>query len=88
MKQLVLEYLKDCNYDLTSGDSKGINISLEDDELLIKGSKLDLIELADYVVNVAISDVQNDHIHLDDLTLIGNNSSIKSLIIEKKDNKN
>lgn len=56
-----------------------------DDELLIKGNKSDLLELSDYIKKVALSDNNQDHIHLDDLTIINNNSNIKNLIIEKDD---
>ena len=56
-----------------------------DDELLIKGNKSDLLELSDYIKKVALSDNNQDHIHLDDLTIINNNSDIKNLIIEKDD---
>lgn len=56
-----------------------------DDELLIKGNKLDLLELSDYIKKVALSDNNQDHIHLDNLTIVNNNSNIKNLIIEKDD---
>ena len=63
----------------------GINIKLEDNELLIKGSKEDLLELAEYINKVATSNNKNDHIHLDELTIIDENSVIKNVIIEKED---
>ena len=71
---------------MSSGDNmnSGLNIVLENDELLISGSKEDLTELIDYINKIALSDKDIDHIHLDDITLINENSSIKSLIIEKK----
>lgn len=62
----------------------GINIKLEDNELLIKGNKEDLLELAEYINKVATSNENIDHIHLDELTLIDKNSVIKNLIIEKE----
>ena len=60
-----------------------MNIILDDNELLIKGDKDTLIEFANYILSVANSKEDIDHIHLDELTLIDDNSSIKSLIIEK-----
>ena len=33
----------------------GISIRLDDDDLVIKGSKMDLIELSEYIKNVALS---------------------------------
>ena len=75
--------VKESNIDL-SNNSLGLKISLDNNELLIKGSKLDLIELADYINSVALSEKEKDHLHIDDLTLIDSNSSIKNLIIEKE----
>jgi hypothetical protein len=62
----------------------GINISLNDSELIIKGNKEDLLELIDYISRIANSKNEKDHIHLDENSLIDNNSSIKELIIEKE----
>ena len=83
-KNIIINYLKDNNIDISNSNSNGINISLLDKELLIKGSKLELIELANYILNIALSNNDRDHIHLDDLTLIDKDSNIKSLIIEKE----
>ena len=83
MNKTVWNYLKDNNYDLSSSTSDGINISASDNEVLIKGSKVDLVELADYIINIAVSDNDIDHIHIDNLTLINKNSTINNLIIEK-----
>ena len=61
-----------------------MKISYESDELLLKGDKQELLELSNYVKEVALKDGDN-HIHIDDLTLIDKDSSIKNLIIEKKE---
>ena len=63
----------------------GINITTSDNEVVIKGNKEDLLELANYITDIANSDSDNDHIHLDDLTIFDKNSNIKELIIEKQD---
>jgi hypothetical protein len=63
----------------------GLKLLIEDDELLIKGSKEDLLELTNYIKEVASSNLENDHIHLDELTLINDNSNIKNLTIEKEE---
>lgn len=64
----------------------GIKINLYNDEIVIKGNKEDLMELANYIKMVATSNNNNkDHLHLDEMTLLDSNSSIKSLIIEKDD---
>lgn len=81
---IILRYLKEKDFDLSSSDLPGITISLDNNELVIKGSKLDLIDLANYIVNLALSNNNRDHIHIDDLTLIDKDSKINSLIIEKE----
>ncbi len=63
----------------------GIKINLYNDEIVIKGNKKDLMELANYIKMVATSNNNKDHLHLDEMTLLDSNSSIKSLIIEKDD---
>ena len=65
--------------------NNGITITLSDNEVLIKGNKEELLELAEYITNVANSENSNDHIHLDDLTIMDSNSQISELIIEKED---
>lgn len=82
-KNIIIKYLKENNYNIKPENSKGIIINNNKKEILIKGSKLDLIELADYIISVALSKKENDHIHIDNLTLINENSEIKELIIEK-----
>ncbi len=84
MKRIVLNYLKEKGYDLKSMESDGLILKSKNEEITITGSKRDLIELADYIVNIAISDNKKDHLHLDELTLINNKSIIKSMIIEKE----
>ena len=62
----------------------GLMISYNNNELVLKGDKLDLIELSNYVRDVALKE-ENNHMHIDELTLIDKKSTIKNLIIEKKD---
>lgn len=64
--------------------SNGLKISFENDELLIKGKKEDLKELSDYILDIVSSKEENNHIHLDDLTIIDDESNIKNIIIEKE----
>ena len=84
MNKMIMDYIKDRKCDLSSSESDGIEISNNDNEIVIKGSKLDLIDLAEYILDVALSDKDIDHIHLDELSLIDDNSDIKNLIIEKQ----
>ena len=81
---MIQEYLKNNNNDLTSSKPDGIKIILNDEELLIKGSKLDLIELADYILDIALSKQEKNHLHLDTLSLLNKDSNVKELIIEKE----
>ena len=63
----------------------GLEFSLNDNkELIIKGTREDFIELSDLLVSLAISKNNNNHFHIDELTLIDDNSSIKEIIVENK----
>ena len=63
----------------------GLEISLNDNkELIIKGTREDFIELSDLLVSLAISKNNDNHFHIDELTLIDENSSIKEIIVENK----
>ena len=64
--------------------NNGLIINENNNEVLIKGKKEDLEELANYILKVANSNQKNDHLHLDELTIISDNSDIKNLIIEKE----
>ena len=58
----------------------GLEISLNDNkELIIKGTREDFIELSDLLVSLAISKNNDNHFHIDELTLIDDNSSIKEI---------
>ena len=81
-KNIIMNYLKEKNYNINT-DSRGITITNDNNEIVITGNQLDLIELADYIVSVALSENKNDHLHLDDLTLVSKDSKIENLIIEK-----
>ena len=61
----------------------GLKISNNNEEILISGTKDDLKELIEYINMIINSKNETDHIHIDELTLISNNSNIKNLIIEK-----
>lgn len=81
-RKLISNYLKDNNYSF-SDNSNGINISLDNNELLIKGSGSDLVDFADYILDVALSN-SKDHLHLDELTVVNKNSNINNIIIERE----
>ena len=83
IKNIISDYLKEENIVLDNKSSVGLNINYDNNEVVIKGTAIDLIELADLLVSCALSDVNGNHIHIDDLTLIDSNSDVSSLIIEK-----
>ena len=82
-KNIIEKYIKEKNI-IIDNKSDGLEVNYISNELNIKGSQSDLLELADYILSLALSDNNEDHIHLDDLTLISDDSDIKEIIIEKK----
>ena len=72
----------DDNYLFDSEEKNGLLINVDSNNLIIKGKSRDLVELADILVSLSKSK-DNNHIHLDNLTLVNNNSLIKEIIIEK-----
>ena len=84
----VSKYLKDTgDYPLKSGqNNSGLSISAKNGQLTITGSPCDLIDIADLLVSLALSgENSGQHWHLDELTLISENSPIGELIIERND---
>ena len=84
----VSKYLKDTGiYPLTSShNDDGLTISAVKGQLIIAGSPCDLIDIADLLVSLALSgENSGQHWHLDELTLISENSPIGELVIERND---
>ena len=67
-----------------SNQNDGIQIGIDQNEIIIKGSSKDLVELADILVSVAASKEKREHIHLTIDTVVKNDSEIKNIIIEKE----
>ena len=80
IKYNITKYFEDNNL-FDNNLSNGLTITSDKNILLIKGSSKDLVELADIIVNIAKE--KETHIHIDNLTIINNNSKYKELIIEK-----
>ena len=80
---MLYDFLKEKGYEIDN-KCNGININYDNNDLVNKDNKDDLIELANYIINVAISNNVKDHLHLDDLTIINEESNIKNMIIEKE----
>ena len=65
MEELVLELLKKKNL-IHEEDSVATNeVFINGNEVVIKGNKLGLILLADYLVQTAIGEKAKNHVHLD-----------------------
>ena len=62
-----------------------IEINYIGNEIIIKGNQLNLIKFENYVVDLALSKNNEDHINIYDLTLTKTDLKIDNLIIEKKD---
>ena len=77
----ITRYFDDNNL-FDSNEKDGLMISYDFNSLIIKGNSRDLVELADILISLSKSK-DNNHIHLDDLTLINKDSLIKDIIIEK-----
>lgn len=83
-QNILFDYLREKDIKIDKNNFSGISIESYNDEMVIKGKQLDLLELANYIIAIALSNNNRDHIHLDDLTLLSKDSNIKELIIEKE----
>ena len=83
---LVTEYLEQKGLCPTAADEEGITLSLDgQNRLLLSGSPLDLIALADLLVSLALSgENQGQHWHVDELTALDKSSPILELILLRK----
>ena len=60
-------------------------VSNNNNTITITGDSIDLEELNRLITMLLESKNKIDHIHIDDLTLLSEDSEVKELIIEKKD---
>ena len=66
MKELVFELLMEKEMIDIEADSTAKNqISISDSEVIISGNRRGLILLADYFVQIALSNTPHKHVHLD-----------------------
>ena len=76
--------LKEKKIEVQSQSEYGINCKIgENGELQIIGDSESLIDLADILTSLALEE-KNDHVHLDNMTLLQDNSNISEVIIEKR----
>ncbi len=60
-------------------------VSNNNNTITITGDSIDLEELNRLITMLLESKNKIDHIHIDDLTILSEDSEVKELIIEKKD---
>jgi hypothetical protein len=65
MEELVFDFLKEKNMIRDEEVIAYNEVNIDGSEVIIKGNKLGLIQLADYLVQIAISNMDKTHIHLD-----------------------
>lgn len=79
----ITEYFEKNNL-FDSDEAEGITIKNDDNLLTIEGKSRDLVELADLLANLAKDNSKGAHIHIDNSTLLNEESDVKEIIIEKK----
>ena len=86
MKKIVYKYLTENNIiSNTAGDYATNSIKIcNDKEIILSGNRLGLIELADYIVNIALSDVEEYHIHLDETNFF-DSTNLELVILKQKE---
>ena len=82
--KFVSNTLKEKKIEVNSQSDYGLCCKIgENGELQIIGDSVSLIDLADLLTSLALEE-KNDHVHLDHMTLLQDNSNISELIIEKR----
>ena len=73
MEQLIFEHLKDRGIIASIEKDYGqISLKISDKGIAITGNRLELIMLADYILNAALADFDGWHIHLDNKNFFDN----------------
>jgi len=83
MEQIIFNYLEEKGeIESIKNDCGEISLKISDNDIVIAGNRLELIMLADYILNVALADFDGWHIHLDESSFF--DKADKELIIELK----
>lgn len=64
----------------------GLLVKKNSNSLVITGDSTDLQELNRLISTLIENNNKNNHIHIDDLTILNNDSDFNEIIIEKNDN--
>ena len=83
IKYKITEYFEKNNLFSKNQTTKGLKIKEESNSLLISGNSRDLVQLADLLVNVALAKEKNSHLHIDNLTILDDDSDYQEIILEK-----
>ena len=65
MEEVVFDVLKKRNFIKDDENIAYNEVLIIENEVIIKGNKLGLIQIADYLVQISICEADNNHIHLD-----------------------
>lgn len=83
MKQMIFDYLESKGIiDSIRSEHGTISLTVSDNDIVIAGNRLELITLADYILNVALADFDGWHLQLDELNLF--DKAEKGLVVELK----
>jgi len=83
VKRIVFDFLKEKGViDSIKNEFGKISLEVVNDGIIIAGNRLELIELADYILDVALADFDGYHSHLDDIYFF--DKADKQLIVELK----
>ncbi|MBR3162389.1 MAG: hypothetical protein IKF19_06640 [Bacilli bacterium] len=83
IKYKITEYFEKKNLFSKNQTTKGLKIKEESNSLLISGNSRDLVQLADLLVNVALAKEKTSHLHIDNLTILDDDSDYHEIILEK-----
>jgi len=83
MRQTIFNYLNEKGIiESIKSDYGTISLKTSDNDITIAGNRIELIMLADYILNVALADFDGWHVHLDEHNFFDKES--KELIVALK----
>lgn len=84
MNEMIYNYLKDLGHMKEEDGNIAYNaIELQNGKsVVLKGNKLGLIFLADYLLNIALSEEESCHVHLDEINFF-DDANVELVILKK-----
>jgi len=81
MGRIIFNYLEENGIiESIKGDYGKTSLKVSDNDVVISGNRLELIMLADYILDVALAEFDGWHMHLDEISFFDEAS--KELIVE------